>query len=338
MKTDIYGDGISFLDSNPTTIDVRHANLNEENRIEWVTQLAAVSRGKDKSNNPALRYKGLLKEAAPNHEADMNDKGKVPKVASRPMEFLPINIAIVSFRTGYVDFFKDEDSEAYWSFPLDDFLNDVMPFSYWYEYEIGLASLHTNMRALYNAGMPYELIPYNEPEELEEFEAFRAAIPMFVWAQVPNTHTQISKEAQSDRVAENNNYWLPGDLKHRVDEMHKNGDMYSKSTSSISLMSAIILSEDRDDIVDILLNKASQNDVQLLLKELGYPREIYSRAMYYFKYKEVVVTGWGSNPKVWNHLLLERNAKPEFIENWTQKETEKFVVEIREHMESGRDD
>lgn len=47
--------------------------------------------------------------------------------------------------------------------------------------------------------------------------------------------------------------------------------------------------------------------------------------MYYFKYKEVVMTGWNNDPKVWEHLFIERSVRPEINKNWTQNETKTFV-------------
>jgi hypothetical protein len=70
IQVGTYGGYVEFLDA-------REANKSEQNRIEWTTQLAAISRGKDKSANPTKRYASLMKEA----------EGGNP---SRPFEFLPV--------------------------------------------------------------------------------------------------------------------------------------------------------------------------------------------------------------------------------------------------------
>lgn len=70
MKVDIFGDNISYVTDEVSTIPTELANDSEKNRIEFVTQLAAISRGKTESSNPTVRYKQLLKEAAPEYPAD----------------------------------------------------------------------------------------------------------------------------------------------------------------------------------------------------------------------------------------------------------------------------
>lgn len=63
-------DDISYL--NGEKIDASMANLDEEHRVKFVTDLAAVSRGNSESINPAKRYKSLLSEAAPIEVQDNN--------------------------------------------------------------------------------------------------------------------------------------------------------------------------------------------------------------------------------------------------------------------------
>ena len=171
--------------------------------------------------------------------------------------------------------------------------------------------------------------------------------PIFVWAQVPNTHTQISKEAQSDRVAENKSYWLPSDFRDRLFHLTKDGTESGKpidpeatigwqgiyqlqeGTKIGKVAQHLLMCSTHDELVYELL-ALSQIESQNLFKVLGYPREIWSRAMYYFKYKEVVMTGWLIDPNVWKHLFLERNAEPQIWENWTQSETSIFVNTLKE--------
>ena len=46
--------------------EAERANSTEENRYTWISNCAAISRGKDESSNPKARYAHLLKEAALN--------------------------------------------------------------------------------------------------------------------------------------------------------------------------------------------------------------------------------------------------------------------------------
>ena len=352
MRIDIYGDCISYITDEVSTIPVTESNLNEENRIKFVTDLAAVSRGKDASNNPAKRYASLLEEAAPTaEEIDMTDrftndgeKKVYKKKSSRPIEFMPVVIKYIINMDGedpLIELYDTkgnqlmDDDEAL-SYSFMQFSNMIARHSY-----IQGNNIYTNMRCLLNAMIPYDSIPYNTPEELKDFKAIKANIPMFIWNQVPNTHTAISKEAQSDRVAENTNYWLPEDFRDRLYYLTKDGTENGIPIDPLAFVTgpgifkltnghligqiqqARLLSG--NNIINELLNM-TQTDVVELFKILGYHREIWSRAMYYFKYKEVVMTGWNNDPKVWEHLFLERSVRPEINKNWTQNETKTFVM------------
>lgn len=349
MRIDIFNDGISYVTDEVSTVHVTESNMNEENRIKFVTDLAAVSRGKDASNNPAKRYASLLKEAAPTaEEIDMTDRftdGGEKKVynnsPSRPIEFLPVvlvyNITenIVELLTTKEEPLLDVNGDNIY-YSIENFMSMIARHSY-----IKDTVIYTNMRCLLNATIPYDSIPYNTPEELKDFKAIKANIAMFIWNQVPNTHTMISKEAQSDRVAENTNYWLPEDFRDRLYYLTKDGTENGIPIDPLAFVTgpgifkltnghfigqiqqALLLSG--NNIINELLNM-TQTDVVELFKILGYHREIWSRAMYYFKYKEVVMTGWNNDPKVWEHLFLERSVRPEINKNWTQNETKTFVM------------
>jgi len=132
-------------------------------------------------------------------------------------------------------------------------------------------------------------------ERIGEFAAFKVYAPMFVWAQIV-THTQLSTESQM----------LDGSLP-----------------------------EKKEHFKTWMINIAPQRDVQLLLKLLGYPREIYSRAPYYFKMKKFVITGWVNCDDAWPHFLRERNAYMDDggPKNWTQPETQKYAYAIRQLLE-----
>ena len=87
MRIDIFDNG--YVTDEVSTIPTSQANTSEENRVKFVTDCAAISRGKVESNNPQKRYQHLLKEAAPN-SCDNECKG----VAGRPLEFLPIALTL----------------------------------------------------------------------------------------------------------------------------------------------------------------------------------------------------------------------------------------------------
>lgn len=87
----------------------------------------------------------------------------------------------------------------------------------------------------------------------------------------------------------------------------------------------------QEQLIDLFYHRMltcwSQTEVQTILQQLDYKREIWSRAPYYFKYKKCVVTGWRNDPNTWEHAFLERSVQPDDWKNWTQSET-KAVVEI----------
>jgi hypothetical protein len=309
MQIGTYGGSVEFLDA-------RHANKDEDSRIEWVTSLAAVSRGKDKSENPKKRYASLMKEA----------EGKRP---SRPFEFLPV-------------VFSESENESAWNIKIDDEkIVDLMRFGHFSDTKFDNGtSFYTNMRACINADMPYETIPYNE--EVDGFAAFKIEAPMFVWAQIV-THVMLSTESQSDRVTEETRYWLPDDIESRLEKLNSDDDFMNDAIEKI-YMESMELSDDiasgnvpvsYDGFVEYMIKTASQSDVQLLLKTLGYPREIWSRAPYYFKIKKFIITGWVNDDLAWPHFLRERNAymNDGGPKNWTQPETQKYAHAIRVLLE-----
>ena len=302
LQVGTYGDGYIEL------LPAEDANRDEDSRIKWTTSLAAISRGKSESANPEKRYKSLMKEA----------EGGRP---SRPFEFLPIAI--------------DDGELIEICYGDQEKIDKVMRFSHYIDHTV-----YTNMRALLWAGVDYEDIPYTE--KTEDFVAFRVKAPMFVWAQIV-THTQLSTESQSDRVAEETKYWIPDDLIEKLELLENDIDFANKIIEKV-YHDTIELADDiasgnlattYDGFVSYMINTASQNDVQLLLRAFGYPREIWSRAPYYFKMKEFVITGWLNDDFAWPHFLRERNAYADDggPKNWTQPETASYAKAMRKLIE-----
>lgn len=324
MKVSLYNDGIGYVTDEVSTVPSIYANFSEEMRVKFATDMAAVSRGKFESNNAFKRYDKLLKEAAPTRyrqDAVMSHMNIPTKAtASRPLEFIPVVLKF-KYDGSCVDL---ELRNKTLTVPLTIFVNRIGRYSF-----IDNGRLYTNLRCLLNAGIDYDQIPYNDFKEVFPFKAFRAKIPMFVWSQFM-THTQISKESQSDRVEEETDYWLPYDFNSRLKDR-------CKTIRTLFQEELEIFLESHEAAVDMFLNHLSQMECQDLFKDLGYNREIYSRAPYYFKYKEVVFAAWSNNPDTFQHFLLERNAYTELHKNWTQREMAEFASGIRQILESDPD-
>jgi hypothetical protein len=326
MKVSLYNDGIGYITDEVSTVPSIYANFSEEMRIKFVTDMAAVSRGKFESNNAFKRYDKLLKEAAPTrYRQDVirtYNKEDIPlsNTPSRPLEFIPV-VLNLELDGSCVNL---QLLNRWYTIPLGVFINRIGRYSF-----IDDGRLYTNLRCLLNAGIEYNQIPYNDFKEVFPFKAFRAKIPMFVWSQFM-THTQISKESQSDRVAEESDYWLPYDFNSRLIDRRQTIRLLFQEELEIFL-------ESHEAAIDLLLNHLSQMECQDLFEQLGYNREIYSRAPYYFKYKEVVFAAWSNNSDTFQHFLLERNAYPELHKNWTQKETAEFASGLRQILEADKD-
>ncbi len=118
----------------------------KEQIIRTVTSIAAISRGKDFSKNPELRFKHLLKEAAGDMdvesiyiteraidksymiEKDYEDLMEELNVPGRPFEFIPVilkakieiddNIAYVNYYTTNVDVYNN-NTESLFRLPIE---------------------------------------------------------------------------------------------------------------------------------------------------------------------------------------------------------------------------
>jgi len=96
------------------TDEAEVANSSEEARINFISKCASISRGKEESSNPEVRYKHLLKEGAMNS-------------CSRPMEFCPVYINFEIFGNRVVLHLKDNRQ---YNMALDRFLNTITKFGF----------------------------------------------------------------------------------------------------------------------------------------------------------------------------------------------------------------
>lgn len=281
--------------------------------VELVTEVAAVSRLKTESKFPENRFVKLAEEGA-------------LYTPSRPFEFAP---CVVDAHI-YKDMVKlDPVGTAPMkskNMDLTKFLTEIARFSWMELRDDGETHrVYTNARTLAKAGYSFDEIPVPDTEEnlescyYQNFKIMRITCPYFVWAQLM-THTGLSKISQSDRVCGSNEYFLPFRLysSYRIDK--KGLDLGEFENED----------EFNQAFLDWMLNKASQEEVQAYLKNQVYPREIWSRAPYYFKMKTFIMGGWRNDPHAWDNLFLERNCYPRWWNNWTQEETKSVVQEIEE--------
>lgn len=409
-----------YITDEVSSIPTQLANLCQETREKFVTDLAAISRGKDESKNPSVRFKALLKEAAPNSKDDITEGFQ--GLASRPMEFCPIicefaeitnnceNVMVLVTEKNLNDF-ENGNYKNMFSINKYDFYNKILKYSYSTEcdYDSNSIILYTNLRTLLNAGVPYDEIPFLESisykqygsnkddlfivigtektsiydininydtnvydknmplifkitdllesgytyedvikdfkeghcyvdNKYKQFKAIKIKIPMFIWSQWPMTHTALSKESQSDRVAEGVGYWLPEGIINKINEATEeeiDKIDYSQEFEDLKIITSSNTpnTAKTEAILTTFTKILPQDGVQQILKAAGYKREIWSRAPYYFKYKECVVTGWYNDPTTWQHSFLERSVEPDCWKNWTQKETKEVLQAIKEIIE-----
>jgi len=276
-KIDVFNDGISYISS----VDMSNANKSQEDR-EYFSQLATITRNKLESKNTKQLFNRLLTEASSNKP-------------SRPIEFIPIKL--------YIDFWnnsillKDMNGEVIEMIETIDakihFYNTLIPFSYIETHE-EYSILYTNLRALINYGMDYDVIPLNN--DCNSFKCVVGKIPAFVYSHLV-THTQLSTESSSIRINGNKN----------IDMWYPKGDI-----------SAILKLQDLN-VFNTVLNLKESDDYKY---ELGL-RDVSSR-----RYVSFVMTGWLNNPNSWNNLFNERGANE--WKNWTQQETKQVVKSIKQ--------
>ena len=300
-----------------TNCSVEEIKIEGRDVKEVVTSIAAISRGKDKSNNPEKRWEHLLKEAAMG-------------TAGRPLEYYPAIFEVVfySHMVNVIPYGILDDRYKIKNMDTLDFINKISRYSYLSRLGNDRYLLCTNYRTMLNAGWnPDEIPPLPEGWYKDGFKIVKIRCPFFVWAQLM-THTRLSKISQSDRVSGSDEYWLPDDIfiriKNKREELSGTSLYYDRVLSNVKL-------NDRDSLLNSIINDVSQNDAQEFFKELGYPREIWSRAPYYFKMKTFIMGGWSHDPAVWKNLFLERGVcSEEWNKTWVQKETKEVVEMIKE--------
>jgi len=305
MTIEIFDKG--YVTDEVSTIPTHLANANEENRVKFVTDCAAISRGKAESNNPRKRFEHLLKEAAPN-----TCYNGCYGVAGRPLEFLPIIVRKEHFKS-----IKEYLTQ-------DKMYDYIIPFSYM----IDNTQFFTNARALLQAGVPYYKLPFGT-EDYKAFFAVRVKAPYFVFAQI-RTHCRISQIAASARVIEENELWFPNDFRNRlIDNWGVIND--------IALKYQVTFPSDVDMKVDAFISflekewyKLSVEDLQNVFKKLKYKKEIWQRYPSHALYKTWVMSGWSLDPRIWNHFFIERGVFDDKYKNWVQPETKKVAKTIYE--------
>jgi len=306
-----------YVTDEVSTIKPYEANTSEENRIKFVTDCAAISRGKTESNNPKKRYEHLLKEAAPN-ECGVNCEG----VAGRPFEFLPIVITESELQALKAIYWFEE--MAFYRFAYyDDGFKD------------GVEKYYTNARVLLNLGVDDDYLPFNTEDELKYFKVVKVKAPYFVFAQI-RTHCMISQIAASARVIEENEIWLPDDFEERLEENWGYCD-YIAMTKGLCIPSDV---DDKAKFISSFIKKEwrhfSVYALQNLFKKLGYKREIWQRYPQHALYKTWVMAGWLNDPKVWNHFFLERGVFDDKYKNWVQPETKQIAKAIYKVIMKGK--
>ena len=307
--------------------DACELNINEEQRVNIVTKVAAISRGKDKSNNPVLRYSKLLRESAPNFDIEtfMKTNGfkTVKPNAGRPLEFAPVKLEVHRGDNNTCYFI--ESKTGFLAIEKDIFLNDIMPFSY-----IEDEMLYTNIRALVNAGIPYNAIPYNV---VDNYRILKVSAPYFVFAQI-RTHSRLSQVAISARVTTTDDYWLPDDILERI----SNSTTLKSSLPTIFINNkeviqgkAIFKAKTNDEVIAVLQQLPIFLGINIL-KHLGYKKEIYNRWPQHLKMTNWIIGGFLNDPKSWGHLILEREVIPEAYSSWVQETTKEVSALILETL------
>jgi len=347
-------------------VESRYANASKENRMKFAADMASVSFGRKGSKNPEKRWNEFFHEAVGEFYAEAKcskcgdvlkftgyentadeyvykltcikcgneekrfsphkvvDKGwfnifvakeytqdcEVRCGPSRPLENIPVKIYLEELEGGIWKIFAHHlDEEPILTTSTDRIL-DLMRHAYSSPMSDNFYVVHTNMRNLLQFGIDEKDIPYDS--DIPQFVSFRIRAPYFVFAQI-RTHGQLTQIAQSDRWSKENEYWLPADIEDRFKEKG-------------------ILHADREGILKYLLSLPPLR-AQEILKEAGYPLEIYQRWPNHMKFKEWTLSGYIDDDKSIMHFLLQRKAYPELIKDKTQAQTAQVSKMMRELLE-----
>lgn len=283
-----------------------------EYSTDWkklASEVAAVSRNKNESKNPERRFESLIKEAA-------------LSTPSRAFEFLPVILKAHVFK-GYVQLeplrYGHKHCPKSVNIDLNVFLSKIARFSYIEIDENQTEYLvYTNARTLLKAGYYFDDIPIYSQSYVDDYKIVRITCPYFVWAQLM-THTALSKISQSDRVSGSDEYWLPDDIAERTKKYIEERFPGEEDTSGDYM----------SELLEALVTKYSQEELFKLFRDMGYPREIWSRAIYYFKMKTFIMGGWRNDPHTWDNLFLERGVfLDRWKKTWVQKETQEVAKMI----------
>lgn len=303
-----------------------------KNVIRTVTSCAAVSRGKNTSKNPKVRFGKLLKEAASNMSVEkidsINEIIEIDKSAGRPLEFAPAVLKYAINKGDNLIRVESLDGKALKHFTFPEFNNLIGEFSYLED-----DTIYTNMRAVYNAGMDIEDVIGDYPEYYKHFFIAKVRAPYFVFAQI-RTHSKISQIAESARVLTHEDYWLPEDILERIKpiltpDFIEDNKLNCVGCDECKYADIILDATEIKEVVDVFLQLPVYKVVNIL-KEAKYPKEIYNRWPGFMEYKTWNMAGWLNDPNAWGHLLLEREAYPKLSKSWVQKQTKEVAQGLRD--------
>lgn len=140
-----------------------------------------------------------------------------------------------------------------------------------------------------------------------KFLLYRIKIPMFVRDQL-RTHTQISQLNVSNRIrTQQPQYYLPDDF-------------WSKLSKAFPKMEVT----DKEQFEHCFFTQKSVELAVHMLKECGYPKQIYNRYPTQLKYGVCWMSGWQCDDNGFTNLFLERNVFPEKWKTWAQGETSEY--------------
>jgi len=311
-----------------------------DNMVNAVTSIAAITRGKDKSNNPEKRFISLLKEARPDFtfyeiEERQNEEDFFKlRQAGRSLEFVPLKFTYFT-ESGFTYLLNDENNET---IKIPDYsFEELKKFSH-----IEDRTIYTNLRALFNVVSKY-VLSFNKRKynrvinsddvkyvlgklgdaifmSVDDYFVAEIKAPYFAFAQL-RTHGLITQVAYSNRYADNEDMWVPEDLLEKfldnkegiINFLTEREALRAQAFIPINLLDRELLSKEDINLnankvlEDFFLNIPTKVGRELL-KELGYEDEIIRRFPSFMEFKTWIVGGWLNNPYQWGHFLLERGA------------------------------